>query len=56
MRKTGSALAGLATLSLALAGCGKIEPVHHLPPQLAPGGCDEIITFGARLPLPVSPL
>ena len=56
MRKTGSALAGLATLSLALAGCGKIEPVHHLPPQVAPAGCDEIITFGARLPLPVSPL
>lgn len=54
MRKTGSALAGLATLSLALAGCGKIEPVHHLPPQVAPGGCDEIITFGARLPLPQS--
>lgn len=56
MRKTGSALAGLATLSLALAGCGKVDPVHHLPPQVAPGGCDEIITFGARLPLPQSPL
>ncbi len=56
MRKTGSALAGLATLSLALAGCGSIEPVHHLPPQVAPGGCHEITTFGARLPLPVSSL
>ncbi len=56
MRKTGSMLAGLAMVSLVLAGCGKIDPVHHLPPQVAPGGCDEITTFGARLPLPGSAL
>ncbi|GAB4471756.1 MAG: hypothetical protein OHK0018_01510 [Erythrobacter tepidarius] len=46
----------MALLSLVLAGCGKVDPVHHLPPQVAPGGCDEIITFGARLPFPASPL
>ena len=54
MRKTGRLLAGLAVLSLALAGCGEIKPVHHITPQVAPGGCDAIITFGARLPLPES--
>jgi hypothetical protein len=52
MRKTGSALAGMAVVSLVLAGCKPLEPVHHLAPQVAPLGCDEIITFGARLPLP----
>jgi hypothetical protein len=52
MRRSASALAGLATLSLVLGGCIPIDPVHHLPPQVAPLGCDEIITFGARLPLP----
>jgi hypothetical protein len=52
MRKSGCALAGVAVLSLVLAGCKPLPPVHYLPPQAGAQGCDEIITFGARLPLP----
>ena len=52
MRKSGCALAGAAMLSLVLAGCKPLPPVHYLPPQTGAQGCDEIITFGARLPLP----
>ena len=52
MRKSGCALAGAALLSLVLAGCKPLPPVHYLPPQTGAQGCDDIITFGARLPLP----
>jgi hypothetical protein len=52
MRKSGRGLACLAGLSLVLAGCKPLEPVHYLAPQVADKGCDKIITFGGRLPLP----
>jgi predicted acylesterase/phospholipase RssA len=52
MLKSGSALAGLALMSLVLAGCA-ITPGHYLDDSKpVPTGCDPIITLGARLPFP----
>lgn len=51
MRRSGGALAGLALMSLVLAGCA-IKPGHYLKPKPVPTGCDPIITLGARLPFP----